>query len=278
MFISFEHLPFFPKYRDTKSGGVAKDTSLPGAGAFKPSDSNFLFDLSSLRRLPIAPTRITLLSFGRRAEVTLAEEKVEIWRGAGRLGSGPRCKHPNLVASVMLNDAVVFRSGDLDELVRARRVIVAFDAYVSWGTNAKKESSVTKGTPAGHASDGTIIFRGGSRELQLERSVPSVIVLRNEDAFDVRNADVNKNEYERAGESHGGLICAGGSHAELARCRGRSGVSTTASRATDEAYLAIVCSSGRGRGMKAGSFLWTKPPPPTTPLLSYIWASLFDFD
>ena len=179
---------------------------------------------------------------------------------------------------MILNGAVVFRSGDLDELVRARRVIVAFDAHVSWGTNAKMEEGATKGTPAGHAIDGTIIFRGGSRELQLERSVPSVIVLRNEDAFDVRNAEVNKNEYERAGESHGGLICAGGSHVEQARCRGRSGVSTTASRATDEAYLARVRSAGRGRGINARLFLWTKPKSPTVPRLSHIWASLFDFD
>ena len=95
-------------------------------------------------------------------------------------------------------------------------------------------------------------------------------MLRNEDAFDVRNADKKQYEYERAGENHGGLVCAGGNHAELAGCRGRSGVSRTASRATDKAYLASVRSAGRGRGKNAGSFLWTKPPPLTTPLLSSI--------
>ena len=168
--------------------------------------------------------------------------------------------------------------------MRAQRGIVAFDAYVSRDANVKREESVTKGTSGGHASEGAITFRGGSRKLQLELSVPSVIVLRNEDAFDVRNADKKQYEYERAGESHGGLVCAGGSHAELAGCRGRSGVSTTASRATDEAYPAIVRSAGRGRGMKAFPFLWKEPPPPTTPpfssiwLFSSIWSSLFDFD
>ena len=228
--------------------------------------------------MPIASTRITLHSFGRRAEATLAEEKIELWRAAGRLASGRRDKNSSLNASVILNDAVIFLSGDLGELVRARRVIGAFDAYVSWGAIVKLKEGATKGTPAGHAIDGAITFLGGSRELQLKRSVPSVILLRNDDAFDVRHADRNKNESERAGESHGGLICAGGSHVEQARCRGRSGVSTTASRATDEAYLARVRSAGRGRGINARLFLWTKPKSPTVPRLSHIWASLFDSD
>ena len=83
-----------------------------------------------------------------------------------------------------LNDVVVLLSGDLNELVRAQRGIVAFDAYVSRDANVKREESVTKGTSGGHASEDAITIRGGSRKLQLERSVPSVIVLRNEDADD----------------------------------------------------------------------------------------------
>ena len=122
-----------------------------------------------------------MCSFRRRVDVALAGRTVD---GTGRLASGRRDKNSSLDASVKLNDAVVFLSGDLNELVRAQRGIVAFDAYVSRDANVKREESVTKGTFGGHASEDAITIRGGSRKLQLERSVPSVIVLRNEDADD----------------------------------------------------------------------------------------------
>ena len=40
------------------------------------------------------------------------------------------------------------------------------------GTSTKREQSATKGTPADHASDDAVAFRGGAGELQLKPCLP----------------------------------------------------------------------------------------------------------
>ena len=66
--------------------------------------------------------------------------------------------------SVVLNNAMVLRSADLSELVRARRGIFAPNAYAMGDANAKREQSATKSTPAGQTSNGAVAFLGGTGE------------------------------------------------------------------------------------------------------------------
>ena len=61
---------------------------------------------------------------------------------------------------------------NLSELVRTRRGIVALNAYAVGGASAKREQSATESTPAGHASDDAVAFRGGAGELQLKPCLP----------------------------------------------------------------------------------------------------------
>ena len=123
---------------------------------------------------------VALSAYAKRGANAKREESATKGTLAGRASSDVVTFRGESRASV-----IGVRSANLSEHVRARRGIAALNAYAIGGTIAKREQGATKSTPAGHASDGTVAFRGGAGELKLEPCVPSGVVHGSDDTSDV---------------------------------------------------------------------------------------------
>jgi len=200
------------------------------------------------------------------------EESAAIGTLAGRASSDAVTFRGESRASVVLNNAVVLRSADLSELGRARRGIVAPNAYAMEGANAKGKQSAAKGTAAGHASNGAVAFSGGAGELKLEPCVPSGIALRNDGVFDIGNAVASARVRAHAGRSHCGFVCTGESHGKAACVR--FVVAAENRRANGKPRPTKPCPAVCGRKEGTGLPLRTNPPLLATPIVSFVWASL----
>ena len=156
-----------------------------------------LSELTRARRGIVVPNLHVMGSANTKREQSAAKGTfaVRASRDAATFCGGPR-------ASVTVDRRPV----GLSKLVRARRGVVALNAYAMGGASAKMVQSATKSTPAGHASDGAIDFRDGAGELQLEPCVPSGVMLRNDDGLNIKNVFASASVHRTPAETAAALF------------------------------------------------------------------------
>ena len=93
----------------------------------------------------------------------MTEPGMSKWGGSVGLSSGSSCESPSPDVSLRPSCVIAGHFHAQGKLARARRSIVALNAYARDGGNSKREESADKGTLAGLASSDTVIFPVGSR-------------------------------------------------------------------------------------------------------------------